>query len=84
MPSALSAHPVRPCLRCKARCATAGSARADESLLAPNEEDVTEDQEVTIHDDQEEIEVEKLKHIPDPGRPTSRQPSACSRPLEWS
>ena len=68
---ALSAHPVRPCLRCQARRAATG--KADERLLAPLEGDVGENQEVRIKEEHEDEEIERLKHLPDPGRPTGRQ-----------
>ncbi len=43
-----------------------------ESLVAPAEEDVGEDEEVKIQEEQE-VEIDKLKHAADPGQPTQRQ-----------
>ncbi len=43
-----------------------------ESLVAPLPEDVGEDEEVKIQEEQE-VEIDKLKHAADPGQPTQRQ-----------
>ncbi len=43
-----------------------------ESLVAPTEEDVGDEEEIEIKDEGE-MEVENLKHAVDPGQPTSKQ-----------
>ena len=62
---------VSPCHRCDAMSITTAGGPG-ERLVAPNEEDVADNEEVMIEEGLD-VEVEPLKVAPDPGRPTARQ-----------
>ena len=71
MSAAPRRRPIRPCI-CGLNCATADEKVQVESLVAPAEDDVADNEEIQIKDEAD-TEVERLKHAVDPGQPTSKQ-----------
>ena len=68
--SSASAAPISPSRSCDRTCATASADRVDGAAAAAG--DVEAEEEIRIEDEQD-TEVEPVRTIPDPGKPTARE-----------